>query len=53
MQQDAPEGVAGAPLPDNIMAWNAVIYGPPDTPFEDGTASGTRSPDLSSSFCSH
>lgn len=36
MQQDPPDGVAGAPLPDNIMIWNAVIYGPDDTPFEDG-----------------
>lgn len=36
IQQDPPEGVTGAPLPDNIMVWNAVIFGPPDTPFEDG-----------------
>ncbi|KAG0180907.1 Ubiquitin-conjugating enzyme E2 2, partial [Apophysomyces sp. BC1034] len=26
-----------APCPDNIMLWNAVIFGPADTPFEDGT----------------
>lgn len=36
MQTDAPEGVAAAPHPDNIMLWNAVIFGPKDTPFEDG-----------------
>lgn len=36
MQQDPPEGVAAAPNTDNIMIWNAVIYGPPETPFEDG-----------------
>ena len=22
---------------DNLMEWNAVIFGPTDTPFEDGT----------------
>lgn len=36
IQEDAPEGIAGAPLPDNIMSWHAVIFGPPETPFEDG-----------------
>jgi len=36
IQSDPPEGVAAAPLPDNIMVWSAVIFGPPDTPFEDG-----------------
>lgn len=25
-----------SPLPENIMVWNAVIFGPEDTPFEDG-----------------
>lgn len=37
MQQDAPSGVSASPLPDNVMTWNAVIIGPSDTPFEDGT----------------
>ncbi|KAJ3362088.1 ubiquitin-conjugating enzyme E2 2 [Allomyces macrogynus ATCC 38327] len=37
LQTDPPAGVSGAPCPDNIMTWNAVIFGPPDTPFEDGT----------------
>lgn len=37
MQQDAPSGVSASPLPDNVMTWNAVIIGPADTPFEDGT----------------
>ena len=30
-------GVSGAPSDNNIMLWNAVIFGPSDTPFEDGT----------------
>ncbi|KAK9703991.1 Ubiquitin-conjugating enzyme E2 2 [Basidiobolus ranarum] len=37
LQQDPPGGVFGAPCSDNIMIWNAVIFGPTDTPFEDGT----------------
>lgn len=37
MQQDSPAGVSALPLPDNVMTWNAVIIGPADTPFEDGT----------------
>lgn len=24
-------------MPDNVMKWNAVIIGPNDTPYEDGT----------------
>lgn len=26
-----------SPTPDNIMIWHAVIFGPEDTPFEEGT----------------
>ncbi|KAJ2776324.1 Ubiquitin-conjugating enzyme E2 2 [Coemansia javaensis] len=37
LQSDPPEGISGAPCPDNIMMWNAVIFGPAGTPFEDGT----------------
>ncbi len=29
--------MSGAPGDNNIMLWNAVIFGPHDTPFEDGT----------------
>jgi hypothetical protein len=29
--------VSGAPCDNNIMIWHAVIFGPHDTPFEDGT----------------
>lgn len=37
IQLDAPGGVSASPVPDNVMYWNAVIIGPSDTPFEDGT----------------
>ncbi|KAJ2491081.1 Ubiquitin-conjugating enzyme E2 2 [Coemansia sp. RSA 2050] len=37
LQKDPPSGISGAPRDDNIMIWNAVIFGPADTPFEDGT----------------
>lgn len=37
LQQDPPQGVTGAPLEDDIMKWNAVIFGPDDTPWEGGT----------------
>jgi len=37
LKSDPPGGISGSPLPDNIMLWNAVIFGPGDTPFEDGT----------------
>lgn len=30
-------GVSGAPTDNNIMLWNAIIFGPHETPFEDGT----------------
>ena len=34
LQDDPPSGVSGAPTENNIMLWNAVIFGPDDTPFE-------------------
>jgi len=37
LQEDPPCGVSGAPSDNNIMLWNAVIFGPEDTPFEHGT----------------
>ncbi|KAG8848834.1 Ubiquitin-conjugating enzyme E2 2, partial [Serendipita sp. 411] len=37
LSSDPPAGISGAPCSDNIMIWNAVIFGPADTPFEDGT----------------
>ncbi|XP_059481938.1 ubiquitin-conjugating enzyme E2-17 kDa [Neocloeon triangulifer] len=37
LQEDPPPGVSAAPTDNNIMLWNAVMFGPSDTPFEDGT----------------
>ncbi|PRP86933.1 ubiquitin-conjugating enzyme E2 2 isoform 1 [Planoprotostelium fungivorum] len=37
LQTDPPQGVSGAPLETNLMKWNAVIFGPDDTPWEGGT----------------
>eukprot|EP00455_Lapot_gusevi_P050674 TRINITY_DN73_c0_g1_i1.p1 TRINITY_DN73_c0_g1~~TRINITY_DN73_c0_g1_i1.p1 ORF type:complete len:153 (-),score=31.45 TRINITY_DN73_c0_g1_i1:246-704(-) len=37
LQSDPPSGVTGAPLEDDLMEWNAVIFGPDDTPWEGGT----------------
>ena len=30
-------GIQAAPLDNNVMAWQAVIFGPDDTPWEGGT----------------
>ncbi|KAD5961096.1 hypothetical protein E3N88_12569 [Mikania micrantha] len=37
LQQDPPAGISGAPCDNNIMLWNAVIFGPDDTPWDGGT----------------
>jgi len=37
LQQDPPQGVTGAPEENDILKWNAVIFGPDDTPWEGGT----------------
>lgn len=37
IQDDPPPGISAAPKEDDIMNWNAVIFGPPGTPYEDGT----------------
>ncbi|WFC94911.1 E2 ubiquitin-conjugating enzyme [Malassezia brasiliensis] len=49
LSSDPPGGISGAPCADNLLVWNAVIFGPgklciirltyttADTPFEDGT----------------
>jgi ubiquitin-conjugating enzyme E2 A len=37
LQKDPPSGVTGAPMDTNIMFWQAVIFGPDDTPWEGGT----------------
>ena len=37
LRDDPPSGVTGAPMENNIMLWQAVIFGPDDTPWEGGT----------------
>jgi len=37
LSEDPPSGVSGTPSEGDIMRWNCVIFGPQDTPFEDGT----------------
>ncbi|PVU95961.1 hypothetical protein BB559_002544 [Furculomyces boomerangus] len=37
LKNDSPTGIMGTPCADNIMVWNAIILGPAETPFEDGT----------------
>jgi ubiquitin-conjugating enzyme E2 A len=34
LQTDPPSGVTGAPMDTNIMLWQAVIFGPEETPWE-------------------
>ena len=36
LQNDPPQGINGSPNSDNIMQWNAVIFGPEDTPWDGG-----------------
>jgi ubiquitin-conjugating enzyme E2 A len=36
LQGDPPQGVNGSPNPDNIMLWNAIIFGPEGTPWDGG-----------------
>ena len=37
LQNDPPHGITAAPLEDNIMQWDAVIFGPDDSAWEGGT----------------
>ncbi|XP_009775436.1 ubiquitin-conjugating enzyme E2 2-like isoform X2 [Nicotiana sylvestris] len=43
---DPPEGINGAPYDINIMLWNAVIFGPDDTPWDGVYADGSISLDI-------
>lgn len=36
LQQDPPEGVNACPKADNIMQWNAIIFGPDGTIWDGG-----------------
>jgi ubiquitin-conjugating enzyme E2 A len=37
LKTEPPPGVNGQPNPDDIMSWNAIIFGPEDTPWDGGT----------------
>mmetsp|Transcript_21752 Transcript_21752/g.49506 ORF Transcript_21752/g.49506 Transcript_21752/m.49506 type:complete len:176 (-) Transcript_21752:85-612(-) len=37
LQHDPPQGVSASPMKDDIMCWQAVMFGPDDTPWEGGT----------------
>lgn len=37
LQTDAPYGVSGSPINNDIMSWRACIFGPEETPWEGGT----------------
>lgn len=37
LKNDPPSGISGAPCDNNIMRWNAVIFGPEETAWEGGT----------------
>mmetsp|Transcript_2580 Transcript_2580/g.6489 ORF Transcript_2580/g.6489 Transcript_2580/m.6489 type:complete len:165 (-) Transcript_2580:214-708(-) len=37
LQKDPPTGISGSPVPENIMRWNAVIFGPENSPWDGGT----------------
>ena len=37
LQKDPPVGIQAAPLDSNVMVWQAVIFGPDETPWEGGT----------------
>jgi len=37
LSTDPPSGISGSPCPDNIMLWNAVIFGPRKLPWRKVT----------------
>ena len=37
LQSEPPPGISAAPLENNVMVWQAVIFGPDDTVWEGGT----------------
>eukprot|EP01086_Lenisia_limosa_P006707 TRINITY_DN25754_c0_g1_i1.p1 TRINITY_DN25754_c0_g1~~TRINITY_DN25754_c0_g1_i1.p1 ORF type:complete len:151 (-),score=3.43 TRINITY_DN25754_c0_g1_i1:43-495(-) len=37
LQDDPPPGIMAAPCDNNILVWNAVIFGPEESPWEGGT----------------
>lgn len=43
LKKDPPVGISGAPKDNDVMTWDAVIFGPDDTPWEGGTFNLTLS----------
>lgn len=41
LNSDPPPGVNASPNSDNVLKWNAIIFGPTDTVWEGGTFSLT------------
>ncbi|KRX10367.1 Ubiquitin-conjugating enzyme/RWD-like protein [Pseudocohnilembus persalinus] len=37
LQEEQPEGITASPLEDDIFQWEAIIFGPDDTPWEGGS----------------
>jgi len=37
LKNDAPDGCSGTPQDNNIMVWDAIIFGPDDTCWDGGT----------------
>ncbi|KAK8452551.1 hypothetical protein SEVIR_5G129325v4 [Setaria viridis] len=44
LMQDPPAGISGAPQDSNILLWNAVIFGPDDTPWDGDILQNQWSP---------
>jgi ubiquitin-conjugating enzyme E2 G2 len=36
LSEDPPEGIAAGPIEDDFFVWEAMIVGPPDTPYANG-----------------
>ena len=36
LHDENPEEMSAAPMANNFLMWNAVVFGPKDSPFEDG-----------------
>ncbi|WZZ11131.1 hypothetical protein YC2023_097052 [Brassica napus] len=43
LEQDPPAGINGSPQDNNIMLWNAFIFGPDDSPWDGGKVMLLRS----------
>lgn len=36
LQEDPPEGLTASPVEDDILKWEAILFGPEDTPWDGG-----------------